>query len=255
MPNRPGPMPAVPVPRAVSRTRRRVRSLAPADAAPWYRIRNVSADKATVWLHDSIGYFGVTSADFVRDLDALRGQRLDVHINSPGGEVDDAVAIYNALRAHPKSVTVYVDGLAASAASFIMQAGDWRVMTRNGQVMIHDALGLALGNEAELRAYADVLNRYSDNIADIYAQRAGGTVAQWRKRMRAETWYTGAEVVEAGLADEVAEPDRTGVDDDLHAYLGSEFTTALEWQRLTAGLLHSKPDPQFTQLRCGLLDT
>lgn len=180
----------------------------------WYRVHSFvdQPDRAAVYIYDEIGYWGTTAADFVRELNGLRVTQLDIHINSPGGEVDDGVAIFNAIRAHRAQTTVYIDGLAASAASFIAQAGDRRVIARNAQVMIHDALGLALGNAAEMRAYADLLDRYSDNIADIYAQRGGGTVDEWRERMRAETWYTGAEAVAAGLADEVdGEPDE---DDD-----------------------------------------
>jgi ATP-dependent Clp endopeptidase proteolytic subunit ClpP len=179
----------------------------------WYRIDNATADTATVHIYDEIGFWGITAADFAGELAAVTAAQIDLHINSPGGEVFDGVAIFNSLQQHPASVTVYVDGLAASAASFIAQAGDRRVMARNATMMIHDGAGLCIGNAGDLRQLADLLDKISNNIADIYAQRAGGDVADWRAAMLAETWYTAAEAVAAGLADEVAQaPARTAPD-------------------------------------------
>ncbi|MBH1939039.1 ATP-dependent Clp protease proteolytic subunit, partial [Streptomyces sp. AV19] len=80
--------------------------------------------------------------------------------------------------------------------------------------MIHDGSGLCVGNAADMREMADLLDRQSDNIAGIYAERAGGTVKQWRTRMLAETWYSAQEAVEAGLADEVAKPTRPGREEE-----------------------------------------
>jgi ATP-dependent protease ClpP protease subunit len=170
----------------------------------WYRIED-SAAAAEVYIYDEIGFFGVTAADFVADLRAITAPSINLHVNSPGGEVFDGVAIFTAIRSHPAHVTVHVDGLAASAASFIAQAGDRRVMARNATMMIHEGAGLCVGNAGDMRQLADLLDRVSDNIADIYAQRAGGDVTSWRAAMRAETWYSAAEAVDAGLADEVAD--------------------------------------------------
>lgn len=171
----------------------------------WFKIRNFvdQPNRAAIYIYEEIGYWGCTAMEFVQILNQLNVDYLDVHINSPGGEVDDGVAIFNALRQHKAYVTVYIDSLAASAASFIAMAGDKVCISEFGQVMIHDAMGIEFGNAAEMRSYADLLDRYSDNIAGIYAQQSGGTPEQWRELMRAETWFTGAEAVEAGLCDEV----------------------------------------------------
>lgn len=171
----------------------------------WFRIRNFTdqPNRAAVYLFDEIGYWGTSAADFVQQLNALNVDFLDVHINSPGGEVDDGIAIFNALRQHRAHVTVYIDGLAASAASFIACAGDEVCISEFAQVMIHDAMGIEFGNAAEMRAFADILDRYSDNIAAIYAQQSGRSTEECREAMRVETWYTGAEAVTAGLADRV----------------------------------------------------
>lgn len=168
----------------------------------WYKI-TAQADTADVLLYDEIGYYGVTAKDFVDEITALDVNQINLRINSPGGAAFDGVAIYQALKDHKARVSVQVDSLAASAASFIAMAGDSVVMCRNSTMMIHDAHGLVIGNAKDVREVADLLDRYSDNIADIYMQRAGGTVAEWRERMQAETWYSAQEAVDAGLADEV----------------------------------------------------
>lgn len=165
------------------------------------------ADSATLYVLDEIGYWGISAADVMAELAALSTVRdLTVRINSPGGDVFDGVAIYNAIADHPANVTVVVDGVAASAASFIAQAGDVRRMNRAAQMMIHDASGMCYGNAGDMAEMQALLDRVSDTIASIYADRSGGDVASWRDAMRAETWYDPAEAVAAGLADETAAP-------------------------------------------------
>jgi len=200
--------------------------------ADWYRIEAKSSAKASIYIYDEIGYVGITAQDFVRDLQAVKAPEIELHIDSPGGDVFDAVSIYNAVRDHPAVVTTVVDSLAASAASFIAQAGDKRVMNRNSTMMIHDGHGMAIGNASDMSAMVDMLDRVSDNIASIYALHAGGTAEGWRELMRAETWYTGEEAVEAGLADEVvsmAEPKNTSqnsFDLSIFSYAGRDEAPA-----------------------------
>lgn len=170
----------------------------------WYRIENKTAEVASVYLFDEIGYWGVTAADFVRELQDVTAGTLELHINSPGGDVFDGFAILNALRQHPARVVAVVDGLAASAASYIaVGAGDQVIVCRNAEVMIHEAAGMAMGPASEMTKMAQELEHFSDNIASIYAAKAGGTVADWRAVMKAETWYSAEEAVTAGLADRV----------------------------------------------------
>jgi len=116
----------------------------------------------------------------------------------------EGLAIVNQLRRHPAPVTAVVDGIAASAASFIACGGaDQVVMGRNAQMMIHDAWGLCVGNAGDMRGLAERLDKISDNIASIYADRAGGDAATWRAAMLEESWYNADEAVAAGLADTV----------------------------------------------------
>jgi HK97 family phage prohead protease len=181
---------------------------------PWYEVRNAAqgglaepADPATVFIFDEIGgSFGVSADDFARELQAIDAPTIRVRINSPGGSVFDAVAIYNALNHHPAHIEVYVDSLAASAATIIAMAGDEIVMMPGSQMMIHDAAMMQDGNAAEMAKASIFLDRQSDNIADIYRMRAGGDVPEWRDLMLAETWMFAREAVSMGLADRVEEP-------------------------------------------------
>lgn len=170
----------------------------------WYNIamkKKGGKTTAEVLIYDEIGIWGVTAKDFVKELSAVEADEIKLRINSPGGDVFDGVAIYNALRMHSAPVSVQVDGLAASAASFIAQAGDEVVMLRGSELMIHDASAFAWGNEQDMLKTAEILGKISNSIADIYAQRAGGDTKTWRDIMREEMWYSPEEAVAAGLAD------------------------------------------------------
>lgn len=182
---------------------------------PWYRIRNADEtgestkdskreSTAEVLIYDEIGgSLGVSARDFVEELNEIDTDNISVRINSPGGSVFDAVAIYNALVKHPANVTTYVDALAASAASIIAMAGDECVMMVGSQMMIHDAMGVEIGNAKAMREMASFLDDQTTNIATIYAAKAGGTVDDWLKLMYEETWMFAQEAVDLGLADTV----------------------------------------------------
>jgi ATP-dependent protease ClpP protease subunit len=191
------------LPRRVPTNTAKADSSRPGD---WFRIQNHGSESDTteVYIYDEIGFWGTTAQDFVQQLMQIETSHIDLHLNSPGGEVFDGVAIYNALKSHPASVTVYVDALAASAASFIAQSGDKVVMAPASTMMIHDAMGICLGNAQDMKDSASILDHVSNNIASIYAASSGGTVPEWRAMMQQESWYNPQEAVDAGLADEIA---------------------------------------------------
>lgn len=173
-----------------------------------YSIRNAAGDEAVVRIYDEIWFLGVNALDFAADLDQITAPKMRVEINSPGGDVWDGIAIYNALRNHPAEVTTRVDGIAASIASVIAQAGDRRIMMSGSQMMIHNAWGLTVGDHNDHEDMARVLAHQDTVIAQIYASRAGSDVDGFRDLMEAETWMTAEQAVEHGLADEVLNPDR-----------------------------------------------
>jgi len=177
----------------------------------WFRFEKNQADPniADIWIYDEIGYFGITAADFVQELQSIQQPIINLHLNTPGGDVFDGIAIFTALKNSPAQVNIYVDALAASIGSVIAMAGDRIVMAKHSRMMIHEAFGLAIGNADDMRKMSQRLDSTSDIIASIYADRAGGDQAAWRQRMKDETWFTDQQAVDAGLADEVGSPSST----------------------------------------------
>jgi ATP-dependent Clp endopeptidase proteolytic subunit ClpP len=175
----------------------------------WYNINNSADDTAEVWIYGAIGDpygdgSGVSASVFAQELAQVKASNIKVRLNTEGGSVFEGVAIYNAIKDHSAHVDVVVDSLAASAGSFIAMAGDTITMTRNARMMIHDAHGFTMGPAADMREMADLLDDLSNNIADIYVQKAGGTVAEWRELMSKDTWFTAEQAVDAGLADKIS---------------------------------------------------
>lgn len=189
--------------------RDRMRALAGASAGrAGYRITNLTDE--TVAVVDLFGEIGwdVWADEFVRDLAAITAPSINLNINSPGGDAWDGFAIYNALVMHPANVTAHITGIAASAASFIAMAGDTIIAHRPSQMMIHDASGLCFGNAADMTETAAILDQLSNEIAAVYARRAGGTVDDWRELMRAETWYGPDSALAVGLVNSIAGDDQ-----------------------------------------------
>lgn len=179
----------------------RAKNLAPvAKVRRGIRLEN-SAAALSLYLYDDIGgYDGIMAKDVKDALVGAKGGAVELHVNSGGGDIFEAHAIHNVIRRHAGKVIAYVDGIAASAASYILMACDEVWMEPNAQIMIHDGFGGGPGHPADLRETADILDLLSDSIAEMYAQRAGGEAAEWRARMTATTWYNASQAVAAGLA-------------------------------------------------------
>jgi len=186
--------------------RQKFQNFVQTSSRPWYKVVNEVNGPSQIFIYNSIGGLGVSADDFINDLNKIVGA-IDLRINSEGGEVFQAKAIYNALACR-QDLSVYIDGLAASAASFIaMAASPGKLfMSAVGSIMIHDGHTLAMGNAADIRALADVLDRESNLIAGMYAERTSKEIAYFREKMRAETWYNAAEALAEGLIDGIIDP-------------------------------------------------
>jgi ATP-dependent protease ClpP protease subunit len=141
---------------------------------------------------------------------ALTGNTaVTVHINSPGGSVTDALAIYHVLRKHPGRVTAIVDGLAASAATIVMLAADEVVMAEHSLLMVHNPWTAATGGADEMRKTADTLDKAAGEMVALYAERTGRDSEAIATIMNAETWFNAYEAVEAGFAHRVETSDQS----------------------------------------------
>lgn len=179
----------------------------PQNALPSVRIDGTTATLRLFDPIDSYGeWWGMSAKELAAAVDELPSHiaTIELLINSPGGDVFDGLAMVNVLRAHQARTRAVVQGMAASAASFIACAADECVMAPNSTMMIHDAWGVCVGNADDMLALGAVLDQASGNLAEIYAAKSGKSVDEMRAAMKAETWYTADEAVAAGLADSVA---------------------------------------------------
>lgn len=167
-------------------------------------------DRAEIYLYGVIGQDfwgdGISAKMFADDLKKAGDvSRIDLRINSEGGDVFDGKAMYTLLTEHRAKVTTHVDGLAASAASYVAMAGNEIVIAEAAFMMIHPAWTITVGGATELREMADRLDTINETIADVYVARTGQDYDKVKKWMDAETWFTGSEAVETGFADRMVE--------------------------------------------------
>lgn len=166
----------------------------------WYEIK-AGPDVAEVLIFDEIGFWGVTAGDFARDLQQITAPSILLRLNSPGGDVFDGLAIYNALRQHKAKVTAQIEGLAASIASIIALAADQVTAAKSSFLMIHNPWSIVLGDAAEMREMADILDKVTGTLADVYKSKSGASAKQVADWMNAETWFTAEEAVAAKFVD------------------------------------------------------
>ena len=186
----------------------------------WFTIECKHADqRATIYIFDEIGFFGVSAKDFAKQLKDLGEIReIELHINSPGGSVFDGLAIYNLLNRHAASITVFVDGLAASIASVIVMAGDTVIMPENALLMLHRPSGLVLGNADDMRRMAELLEKTEPGLIAAYRSKTGLSDKKIAELMHAETWLTAAEAVELGFADRIEDAVKIAAHFDLSKF-------------------------------------
>jgi len=178
----------------------------------WFSIQaSDDGRRVSVAVRGYIGEWGLTDRQFILDLESVLAGAPDpreimVTINSRGGEVDHALAIFNHLRtmkAQGTRIVARVDGIAASAASIIAMAGDEIVMPANALMMVHAPWTFAAGNAEQLRREADMLERFESALIATYKARTGKGEDELKAMLAEDTWMTAQEAVDAGFADRV----------------------------------------------------
>jgi ATP-dependent protease ClpP protease subunit len=175
---------------------------------PWYSIKAAAeaSETAEVSILEPISsWYGCSAQSFLTEFRALKANKVKVYINSPGGHVVEALAIFNGMRATGKNIEVHVLGVAASAASYIAMAGDKIVMPANTMMFLHNPINAVYGNADEMRAQAEVLDKFASVLTNTYMKRWTGTEDELKDVLKAESWLTAAECLKHGLCDEVTE--------------------------------------------------
>ena len=170
----------------------------------------VEAVPTDFWTGEPIEGNFIAVDRFLRDLDDLKDKKnITVHINSVGGDLYGGIAIYHCLKALPGNVTTVNDGLAASAGSIIFQAGNTRKVHAGSNIMIHQAMGFLYGyyQTKDLKEAIKQLDAGNKAAVNVYAEASGREPEAMKAMLDKETWLTGQEAVDAGLADEVIGDD------------------------------------------------
>jgi ATP-dependent Clp endopeptidase proteolytic subunit ClpP len=175
----------------------------PLEKPDWYKIENLDDNEAEILIYDVIGWPFNDAEGFVRSIDDLSGKNLTIRINSPGGDVFDAHAIFNAIKAHKGKTVTRVESLAASAASYILVAGGERQAYKNAMVMIHEPWTGFWGNQYEMREVADILKQISESMIDMYADNSNIGKRDLKSMLKEETWMKASEAKEKGFVDTV----------------------------------------------------
>lgn len=192
---------------------------------------------------------GITAGTVKEQIDqAGPHTSIAVRINSPGGDAFEGIAIHNLLRAQGKPVAVYVDGIAASAASVIAMAGDTRVMGSSAMMMIHNAWSACQGYASDMRKMADTLDRVSASVAQAYVDRAGLSQDQAQGLMDAESWLSAQECVDLNLATGIAE---VGEEDSASAMaMARRFKALARMKNVPSSLRNDEGDGDPCDCTC-----
>ncbi len=177
----------------------------PLDRPEWYKIEASANDQAEILVYDVIGWPYNDAGDLVRYVNSLGDKDILVRLNTPGGDVFDGMAIFNALANHKGKVTIRIEALAASMGSVLAMAGKEIQAYSNTMMMIHDPWIYTAGNQYELREMADLLEKISGNMLDVYAGRSKIGKREMKEIMKAETWYTAKEAKEKGFINTILE--------------------------------------------------
>ena len=191
----------------------------PLDRPEWYKIEASANDQAEILVYDVIGWPYNDAGDLVRYVNSLGDKDILVRLNTPGGDVFDGMAIFNSLANHKGKVTIRIEALAASMGSVLAMAGKEIQAYGNTMMMIHDPWTYMAGNQYELRDMADLLEKISGNMLDVYTGRSKVGKREMKEIMKAETWYTAKEAKEKGFINTILETGKaTKAQFDLTMY-------------------------------------
>jgi ATP-dependent Clp protease protease subunit len=198
---------------------------------------------------------GVAADTFVKTLAGMSGD-VSIRVNSPGGDVFGAKAMAQAMREYAGSITVHVDGYAASAATFLTSVADKTIVAPGAMLMIHKAWTIELGNADDFKATAALLEKIDGTIAETYsaaAERRGKEPTDFNALMKAETWLTAQEALDVGLADELADDaPKAKVDWDLSAYDHAPKQASTVTVKIDASEVRGALDAALEQMRAEL---
>lgn len=228
-----------------------------ADAVP-LQIRSEDSGDGPLELmvHGTIGDYWeyLDSASLVGVLNENKGRDILMRVNSPGGSVFDGIAVHTALLNHDGKVTARIEGIAASAASFLTTAADEIEIAKAGSYMIHRAWGVAIGNTQAMADMAGVLNKLDGQIADLYSDRTGvksDEIIDWMVGEEDGTWFNASEALEHGFVDRILPGTKSKTSNSLERNLQNLGNVALKdhRRRVSSRLHRIQVDDRLEQIK------
>ncbi|MCV9997334.1 Clp protease ClpP [Pararhizobium sp. YC-54] len=218
-------------------------------------IRALEAGDNVITMFDIVGedYWsggGITAKKVASQLRAIGQRPVEIHLNSPGGDMFEGIAIYNVLREHSQPITIKVMGMAASAASIIAMAGDTIEVGAASFIMIHNCWVLAVGNRHDMQETATWLAPFDQAMVDVYAARSGSAAKDIAKWMDAETYMSGSQAIERGFADALLSSDAITVDAKAQAAdRDLNEIRAMELSLVSAGMSRSDARARLSKIK------
>lgn len=231
-----------------------LRDNAAKERQPLNIVRNEATGDSTIYIYDVIDpWWGVSALQLAPAIAALDpASTLHVRVNSPGGDVFEGRAIRTALQQFKGKTIGHIDGLAASAATTIVDACDEIEITEGGFYMIHNGWSIVLGNKNEMRKTADLLQKVDNAIVADYARRTGVDAKQLVTWMDDETWFSAEEAVEHGFASSLAALPAKGTDNSA----GRKQWNLTAYEKTPKALTEpvapaptNEPEPDFAAFR------
>lgn len=225
-----------------------LRDNAAAERKPLNLVRNEAADEATLYVYDVIdAWWGVSAEAVSKAIAGLDPKAtLHVRVNSPGGDVFEGRAIRTALRQHKGKTVGHIDGLAASAATTVVDGCAEIEISDGAFYMIHNSWTFAMGNREEMRRTADLLEQIDGAIVADYAKRTGKDLQQLVQWMNDETWFTAAQAVEHGFASRLAPDDAPAPEDST-----KRSWNLTSYDKVPKALIEAPPanEPDYAAMR------
>lgn len=225
------------------------------------RAANDAGDANIIQIYDVIGYDywsggGITAQTVSDQLKAFNNADCEVHINSPGGDMFEGIAIYNVFQQYAGKVTVKVMALAASSASVIAMAGDEVQIGQGAFIMIHNCWVVALGNRHDMTEVAAYLTPFDEALAGIYVARTGQKMADVSKMMDDETFLAADKAIELGFADKTLDANEVKEDPEASKQASARNAVRKVESLLTkqGGMSRSKARAMINELKTGTQD-
>jgi ATP-dependent Clp endopeptidase proteolytic subunit ClpP len=187
----------------------------------WFEFKNKNAEVAEIFIYEEIARYpewGMTAKNFISALQSVTAETIHLHINSPGGDVFEGNAIFNALKNSGKTIITFIDGLAASMASLIALTGSKVYMAENAIFMIHNPWTCSCGDENDLGKAIEMLQKIKSSMINVYTAKTGKSSDEISTMMDDETWLDATEAIEQGFADEIFAEMKVAAKFDLGKY-------------------------------------